>query len=85
MTKEIMLTFEANTILLPVSSVDMTAHIVQEGIYIIKYSRFDDGKMMSDPVIEDVEFVENENISNNDDTLIRDEIPFILEIDKISE
>ena len=85
MTKEIMLTFEANTILLPVSSVDMTAHIVQEGIYIIKYSRFDDGKMMSDPVIENVEFVENENISNNDDTLIRDEIPFILEIDKISE
>ena len=85
MTKEIMLTFDANTILLPVSSVDMTAHIVQEGIYIIKYSRFDDGKMMSDPVIENVEFVENENISNKDDTLIRDEIPFILEIDKISE
>lgn len=85
MTKEMMLTFDPNTILLPVSSVDMTAHIVQEGIYIIKYSRFDGGKTISDPVVKDVEFVVNKNVSTNDDALIRDEIPFILEIDKISE
>ena len=85
MTKSAVLNFDPNTILIPVSSVEITAHIVQEGLYIIKYTRFLDGQSIEDPVVNSVEFIANENISASSDTLVKYEIPFIFEFDKVSE
>ena len=85
MTKSAVLNFDPNAILIPVSSVEITAHIVQEGLYIIKYTRFLDGQSIEDPVVNSVEFIANENISTSSDALVKDEIPFIFEFDKVSE
>lgn len=85
MTKSAVLNFDPNAILIPVSSVEITAHIVQEGLYIIKYTRFLDGQSIEDPVVNSVEFIANENISASSDTLVKYEIPFIFEFDKVSE
>ncbi len=85
MTKSAVLNFDPNAILIPVSSVEITAHIVQEGLYIIKYTRFLDGQSIEDPVVNSVEFIANENISASSDALVKDEIPFIFEFDKVSE
>lgn len=82
MTKSTMLLLDSNTILTPISSVEMTAHLVQEGIFIVKYSRFLDGELITDPIVSSVEFVENKDISTNDDVFIKEGIPFVLEIDK---
>lgn len=84
-SKSDVLNFDPNTILSSVSAVEITAHIVQEGICIVKYSRFLDGKLIEDPIVSSVEFIENESISTNEDFFIRDEIPFIFEIDKVNE
>lgn len=85
MSENDVLSFEPNTILSPISSVELTVHYVQEGIYIIKYSRFLDGEIMENPIISSMEFVPNESISTSEDVFVRDEIPFILEADKLSE
>lgn len=85
MSKSEVLRFDPNTILMPVSAVDMTAHIVQEGICIVKYSRFLDGKIIEDPIVSSVEFIENKSIPTSEDIFVRDEIPFIFEFDKASE
>ena len=58
---------------------------MQEGLYIIKYTRFLDGQSIEDPVVNSVEFIANENISASSDTLVKYEIPFIFEFDKVSE
>lgn len=85
MTKSEVLNFDSNAILVPVSAIEITAHIVQEGICIVKYSRFLDGKIIEDPIVASIEFIENETISTNEDPFIRDEIPFVFEFDKVSE
>ena len=82
MKKSEVVNFDSNTIFAPVSAIEITAHIVQEGIFIVKYSRFLNGKIIEEPIVTSIEFVENERISTNDDLFIRDGIPFILEIDK---
>ena len=84
-SKSGMLNLDPNTILSSVSAVEITAHIVQEGVYIVKYSRFLDGELIEDPVVSSVEFIENESISTNEDLFIRYEIPFIFEFDKVNE
>lgn len=84
-SKSEVLNFDPNTILSPVSAVEITAHIVQEGICIVKYSRFWDGELIEDPVVCSVEFIENESISTNEDPFIRDEIPFIFGFDKVNK
>lgn len=78
------LNFDSNTIFAPVSALEMTVHIVQEGVFIVKYARLEDGKIIKDPVVTSIQFVENESLSKNDDSFIRDEIPFIFEFDKVS-
>ena len=83
--KSEVLIFDANTIIAPISAVEITAHIVQEGIFIVKYSRFRDGEIIEDPIVTSIQFIENESISTNEDPFIRDEIPFIFEFDKASE
>lgn len=79
------LKFDSNAIMAPVSAIEMTAHIVQEGIFIVKYSRIVDGKMLEDPIVTSIQFIDNESIPNNEDPLVKDEIPFIWGFDKTSE
>lgn len=81
--KSEVLNLDSNAILTKLSAVDMTVHIVQEGVCIIKYSRFSDGQVIKDPIITSVEFIENEALITNDDLYIKNEIPFVWEIDKI--
>ena len=85
MPKSEVLDLDSNTIIAPVSALEITAHIVQEGIFVVKYSRFRDGEMIEDPIVTSIQFIENESISMNEDPFIRDEIPFIFEFDKASE
>ena len=82
MPKSEVLNLDSNTIIAPVSALEITAHIVQEGIFVLKYSRFRDGEIIEDPIVTSIQFIENESISTNDDPFIRDEIPFIFELDK---
>ncbi len=85
MPKSEVLKLDSNTIIAPVSALEITAHIVQEGIFIVKYSRFREGKIIEDPIVTSVQFIENESVLTNEDPFIRDEIPFIFEFDKIGE
>ena len=84
MPKSEVLNLDSNTHITPVSALEITAHIVQEGIFIVKYSRFRDGEIIEDPIVASIQFIENESISTNEDQFIRDEIPFIFEFDKAS-
>lgn len=83
--KSEVLSFDTNTIIAPVSAIDITAHIVQEGICIVKYSRSAGGEMLADPIVTSVKFFDNESIATCEDPFIRNEIPFIFEVDKVSE
>lgn len=82
MPKSEVLNLDSNTIIAPVSALEITVHIVQEGIFVLKYSRFRDGEIIEDPIVTSIQFIENESISTNDDPFIRDEIPFIFALDK---
>ena len=83
MPKSDVLNLDSNTIVAPVSTLEITAHIVQEGIFVVKYSRFRDGKIIEDPIVTSIQFIENEIIATNEDPFIRNEIPFIFEFDKV--
>ena len=85
MPKSEVLSFDTNTIIAPVSAIDITAHIVQEGICIVKYSRSAGGEILADPIVTSVKFFDNESIATCEDPFIRNEIPFIFEVDKVSE
>jgi len=85
MPKSEVLNLDSNTIIAPVSALEITAHIVQEGIFVVNYSRFRDGELIEDPIVTSIQFIENESISTNEDPFIRDEIPFVFEFDKASE
>ena len=82
MPKSEMLNFDKNTIVTPISAIEITAHIVKEGILIVKYSRFKDGKIIEDPIATSIEFIENGHIATSEDLFIKNEIPFIFDIDK---
>lgn len=81
-TKSEILYLDENAILLPISAVDVSVHIVQEGICIVKYSRMVDGKLVDDPIFCSVEFIANDNIEKSDYMLIRNNTPFIYDYDK---
>ena len=85
MPKSEVLSFDTNTIIAPVSAIDITAHIVQEGICIVKYSRSAGGEILADPIVTSVKFFDNESIATCEDPFIRNEIPFLFEVDKVSE
>lgn len=74
--------FDTNTIPMPISSVETTVHIVVEGAYIVRYTRFSNGKLTNIHTVESIEFVENKNLSKTDDLLVRNLIPYIFELDK---
>lgn len=76
--------YDKSTVLLPVSSVICTAHIIQEGVLIITYDRFDanTGILLDDPVVNSVSFYENSDFPLNDNEMINLNVPYILEMDK---
>lgn len=82
MHKSEVLNWDSNTIIAPVSAVELTVHIVHEGIFVVKYSRFRDGVIIEDPIITSIQFIENDSIPTNEDPFIRDEVPFIFDFDK---
>lgn len=84
-SKSEVLNLDSNTIIAPVSALDITAHIVQEGIFVVKYSRFWEGEIIEDPIVTSIQFIDNESLLTNEDVFIRNEIPFVLELDKASE
>ena len=84
MTESEVLHLDPNAIPLPVSALEVTAHIVQEGIFIVEYSRIKDGELLEDPIVSSIQFIENETVLTSEDPFIRYEIPFIFELDKVS-
>lgn len=80
-TKSDVLDYDSNTVETFASRGEFTFHHVQEGVYIIEYTRLVGTERVEDPVIVDVRFVDNQ-------TLFMDEfpnIPCILEIDKVND
>ncbi len=73
---------DKDAILLPLSAVDATAHIVLDGLVIIKYSRASGEPDKSDYAISDVIYIRNDEIPTSEDPVIRDLIPFIFSEDK---
>lgn len=82
MHKSEVLNWDSNTIIAPISAAEITVHIVQEGIFIVKYSRFRDGVIMEDPIITAIQFIENDSISTSEDPFIREVVPFVFDFDK---
>ena len=66
-----------------ISAESITGHIVKEGIIIIKYSRFLNGNILTDPIVKSVDFYDNDKlmISRESDFVILS-TPYILPIDK---
>lgn len=83
-TESEVLEYDENTILLPVSSVTCTAHIVQEGLLVITYDRLDTntGTLLDDPVVKSFVFYKNDDFPLNDNDMINLNVPYILEKDK---
>lgn len=81
-TKSEISAFDSNSFVLPISAVDMTVHIVKEGVCLVKYSRIVDGQLLDDPIVDSVEFIDNDSIESCENQLIRDNIPFIISVDK---
>jgi len=73
-------TFASNSV---VTETTTTAHIVQEGIFLVEYLQIREGEFLEDPVVISTEFVQNKNIQTNDWGC--NIVPYILEIDKISK
>lgn len=81
-TESEVLSLDPNTILLPFSSVDITAHLVQEGIVLVRYTRMSEDGLLPAPIVESVNFFENQRISKSND-LILSNVPYTLELDRI--
>lgn len=83
-TESEILKHDSNTVLLPISSVVCTAHIVQEGIWVITYDRFDTSTetLLDDPIVRSFVFFENTDFPLSDNPIINLNVPYILEIDK---
>lgn len=85
MLKSEVLNLDSNAIVVPVSASEITVHIVQEGLFIVKYSCFKDSEIIEDPIVNSMQFIENENIPVSNDPFTIDEIPYIFEIDKVGK
>ncbi len=84
-TETDVLKYDKSTVLLPVSSITCTAHIIQEGILIIIYDRFDanTGTLLTDPVVKSVSFYENSDFPLSGNEMINLNVPYILGKDKM--
>ena len=83
-SKSKVLAFDQNTILLPISSMDVTVHIVKEGIIVIKYNRMNEGLLLDDPIVDSIEFIDNKVLPAKEDEFINLNVPYILDLDKTS-
>lgn len=83
-TESEVLEHDKNTVMLPVSSVTCTAHIVKEGLLVITYDRLDTntGTLLNDPVVKSCVFFKNDDFPLNDNDMINLNVPYILEKDK---
>lgn len=82
MSKSEVLRFDPSAINSPISAIDITAHIVIEGVFIVKYDRVLNGAVLEDPIVTSIEFFSNENIKSTEDPFIHALVPFIHEYDK---
>lgn len=73
--------FDPNTILMPISAVSTTVHIVKEGLCIVKYSRLINNRLIEVPIIDSIDLIANIDIPTNG-LCIDFSIPYILELDK---
>ena len=76
------LKFDSNAIMTPISAVELAIYIVQEGVFVIQYSRHTDGEMLEDPIVTSIRFLDNDSIQKSEDPFVRYIIPFIWEFDK---
>ena len=76
------LKFDSNAIMTPISAVELAIYIVQEGVFVIQYSRLTDGEMLEDPIVTSIRFLDNDSIQKSEDPFVRYVIPFIFEFDK---
>lgn len=74
---------DPNTVFLQSSSVALTAHIVKEGVFVVKYAREEDGESLDDPIIISALFIENAALKDHSDPQIKGSVPFIFELDKV--
>lgn len=84
-TEDEIVSMDENAILLPVSSVTSTAHIVREGLLVITYNRLEEEKQMlfDDPLVNAVVFYANESFPLEDNEMINKNVPYILPIDRV--
>ena len=84
-TEDEIVSMDENAILLPVSSVTSTAHVVREGLLVITYNRLDEEKQMflDDPLVNAVVFYANESFPLEDNEMINKNVPYILPIDRV--
>lgn len=80
-TKSEIIQYDTNTIFSSFSSVETTIHIIQEGVIIIKYSRLSENGLLSDPIIANIDFIDNQSLMEKSG-IFWDTIPYILEFDK---
>ena len=76
------LSMDPNAILSPVSIVIETAHIVQEGVVVVTYSNFEDGKLLDYTIAKSIKFFDNDALLNPENHYLLMRMPYILPIDR---
>lgn len=83
MQSSLIFEMDKNRIFYPFDTDLETGHITKEGIVIISYNRMGDGEILEDPVVESIEFYNNDEILKmREDNFFIQIIPYILPIDK---
>lgn len=78
-TQESVLEFDKNAILLPISAVNESVHIVKEGVIVVRYKTDSaSGKTYAD----NVRLIGNDEITEDAEDTAASMVPYILEIDK---
>lgn len=73
---------DKNTISAPLGMIFLTVHIVKEGVIMITYSTASNGTELLEPVVQKIEYYNNEQLETECDNYILKNIPLILPIDK---
>lgn len=81
-TKSEVLSMDPEPFFMPVSAFSMTAHYVKEGVVLVTYTRTKDGIVLSDQIIDSMEFYSNDELLEDSNTLVGICVPYILEMDK---
>ncbi len=79
MTRDELFAFDATSSGIPVSAVEMTAHLVEEGAFVVRYKREFGEELLNEKtsVIESIEFIDNEELKTSEPSFY-----YVLEIDK---